>query len=115
MKYLHIIVLIILVLLSLAAGGAKIMEMPQEVQFFETAGLNTSLLLPLGVVQVVGALLAIYPPARKAGAAIMALGFLCSAMAIFMTGNTSFGTFSLLPVLLSLFLVWRAGGQSANS
>ena len=114
MKYLMALILIVLVLLSAAAGVAKVLNMPQEVQFFEQAGLSASWLLPLGIIQILGALLAIYGPTRRMGSITMALGFLLSAAAIFMTGNMVFGAISLLPVFFSLFAAYRAGGHTAQ-
>lgn len=104
MKYLFYVVLVIVVILSLAAGGAKVSNMPQEIQFFQDAGINSTWLLYLGGLQIVGGLLAIYNRTRGAGSAIIAFGFLLSTMVIFMTGNSAFGLFSLLPVLMCAFI-----------
>ncbi len=114
MKILTALILVVLVLLSVMAGVAKVMNMPQEIQFFEDAGLSLALLRPLGVIQILGGLLAIYPTTRRIGSAVMSLGFLFSALAIYMTGNTVFGTISLLPVLFALVFAWRAGDQPAE-
>lgn len=113
MKYVVALVLVVLVLLSFAAGGAKALNMPQEVQFFEEAGLSSSLLLPLGIIQILGGLLSIFRLRRRIGAVVMAFGFLFSAIAIFLTSNAVFGLISLLPVALSLFIAWKAGSQPA--
>ncbi len=102
------IILIVLILMSLAAGAAKVLQMPQEIQFFQTAGLGIVLLMVLGVVQVVGAGLAAVPKTRTIGAGLMGVGFLVSAAVIFMTGNIGFGVFSLLPVALAGFLMTGA-------
>ena len=110
MKYLFFAVLIILVIMSLAAGGAKVASMPQEIQFFKDAGVNVAWLLPLGGLQIIGGLLAIYHRTRRVGIAIVAFGFLLSTVVIFMTGSTAFGVFSLLPVLLCAFVFWRSNG-----
>ena len=101
MKYVYWLLLGLLVLMSLAAGGAKLAAMPQEVAFFSAAGLDANLLSPLGLVQIVGALLAVLPRTRVAGASTMALGFLASSVVIFMIGNSGFGLISLIPVVLS--------------
>ncbi len=114
MKYLFCTVLAILVILSLAAGGAKVSSMPQEIQFFKDAGINATWLLPLGSVQIIGGLLVVYLRTRRVGSAVIALGFLLSTVVIFMTGNPAFGFFSLLPVLLCAFIFWRSGGSSQS-
>jgi uncharacterized membrane protein YphA (DoxX/SURF4 family) len=107
MKIFQIILLIVIALMSLGAGAAKIMKMPQEVQFFETAGLSPTLLIVLGIVQVIGGLLLIVPKTRKPGAIIAGLGFLCSVITILMTGQIGFAAISLLPVLGAGFLATR--------
>lgn len=104
MKYVYWVILGLLALMSVAAGGAKLAAMQQEVAFFAEAGLDVTWLLPLGAVQVIGAFLAIYPRSRAIGAAIMALGFFVSSVVIFMTGNIGFALISLIPVFLSGFV-----------
>ena len=94
------ILLIILVLMSLAAGAAKLLQVPQEAQFFADAGLGTGVMMALGALQILGAALSVPPKFRKAGAAIMGAGFLASAVIILMTGNMGFAAVSLLPVVL---------------
>ena len=111
MKLAQTITLVILVLMSLAAGVAKVMQMEQEVQFFQQAGLNASWLMGLGVMQIIGAGLAVIAKFRSIGAGLMGAGFLISAIVIFMTGNAGFGAFSLVPVLLAGFLM--AGSRAS--
>lgn len=106
MKYLFYAILTIVVLLSFAAGGAKVIAMPQEIEFFETAGIAAQWLLPLGILQIMGGLFALYHRTRRSGLALIALGFLLSTFVIFMTGDVFFGSFSLLPVALCA-LVFR--------
>lgn len=109
MKIFRIVVLVVLIAMSLSAGAAKVMQMPQEVQFFEAAGLNVHLLMALGALQIIGGVLAAFPDFRKSGAIIIGVGFLVSSFAIFMTGDIAFGAFSLLPVALAGFLVTGGG------
>ncbi len=108
MKYLYFAVLIILVIMSLAAGGAKVANMPQEIEFFREAGINASWLLPLGGIQIIGGLLAVYHRTRRMGLTLVATGFLISTIVIFLTGNVQFGAFSALPVFLCVVLIWRS-------
>lgn len=108
MKILTLVAVAIVVLLSLAAGGAKLASTPQEVQFFEAAGLGTAWLVPFGILQILGGLLAIPKSLRWIGATICAACFLASAAMVFATGQTSFGLISLLPVLLAGFVVWSS-------
>lgn len=108
MKYLFFAILILVVLLSLAAGGAKVAAMPQEVQFFDNAGIAANWLLPLGILQISGGLSALYHRTRRVGLILIALGFLLSTVVIFMTGDAAFGFFSLLPVALCAMAFRRA-------
>ena len=105
MKWIRLIILALLVLMSLAAGAAKIMQIPQEVGFFESAGLAKSAVLPFGIVQILGAALAVMPKTRKIGIMVMALIFLASALMVFITGNIGFGLVSLLPVVVATSLL----------
>ena len=54
MKLVQTIILVILILLSLAAGAAKLMQVPQEAQFFADAGLGIAAMISLGAFQIVG-------------------------------------------------------------
>ena len=108
MKYVALIVLALLILMSVAAGGAKVAHMPQEIQFFADAGLSKTWLVPVGILQIIGGLLAIFPRSRSAGAAVIAAGFLITTIVIFITGNIGFGLFSLLPVLIAVFFMRRS-------
>ena len=107
MKIVKIVLLIVLIAMSLAAGAAKVMRAPQEVQFFEAAGLSLQLLVLLGFGQIIGAALAAIPRLRKIGLGVMAVGFLVSAIAILMTGNVAFAAISVGPVILSVYLMAR--------
>ena len=98
------IILIVLVVMSLAAGGAKLLQMQQEVQFFNEAGLGTVPLILLGLIQMVGGGAAILSKSRIPGICLIALGFLLSSIVILMTGNTGFAFGSLVPVALAIGL-----------
>ena len=99
---------IVLVLLSLAAGVAKLMQTPAETEFFASAGLSSIWLYPLGAVQVLGAGLAVLRGPGQTGLTLIAAGFAISSAVIFMTGNTTFGLISLIPVALTI-LAMRLG------
>lgn len=104
MKYVMIALLAILALMSLAAGGAKVMQVDQEVQFFAGAGLPVWVMVTQGVLQIVGAILAVIPKFRRFGLNLMALMFVASAILIFMTGDVTFGLVSLIPAALALMV-----------
>ncbi len=106
MKVLILIIAVIVAFLSIAAGAAKILAAPQEVQFFEAVGVSATWMMPLGILQVVGGVLGIPQKTRQAGVLIVVAGFLVSTAMIFATGNVGFGVSSLLPVLLALVVLW---------
>lgn len=101
MKILRIAILAIVAILSLAAGLAKVMRVPQEAVFFEGLGLSLGLMTAIGALQLVGALCVIFPKSQKLGAILAATAFLTSAIMIFMNGQIAFGLFSLLPAALA--------------
>lgn len=98
----------VLVLLSLAAGVAKLMQTPAEMEFFASARLDSFWLYPLGAVQVFGAALAILRGPGNIGLGLIAAGFAVSSVVIFMTGNITFGLISLIPLALTI-LAMRLG------
>ena len=104
MKFLKIGLLVIIILMSLAAGAAKVLQAPQEVEFFAAAGLNNSIMIALGIVQIVGAIIAAIPKFRGPGAFLIAAGFGASAAIILLTGNIVFAAISLLPVAAAVFV-----------
>jgi uncharacterized membrane protein YphA (DoxX/SURF4 family) len=115
MKIFKMILLVILVLMSVAAGAAKVMQMPQEIGFFEDAGLSLSLMVPLGALQIVGGLMLAVPKTRKPGAIVVALCFLASALTIIKTGQIGFALVSLLPVAAAVFLYTVPRGVRIDS
>jgi hypothetical protein len=105
MKHAKLALLVILVLMSLVAGAAKLMQMPQELKFFEEAKLGLGWMVVLGVFQVFGGALGAIPITRKSGLIFMALGFGVSTLVILMTGDIGFALVSLLPVALCIYLI----------
>ncbi len=104
MKTFQKAILIVLILMSLAAGAAKVMQVPQELEFFTGAGLSVFWLIALGVVQIVGGTLAVFSQTKLIGTIIMAGTFLSSSIVILVTGDTVFAAISLLPTLLAAFI-----------
>lgn len=113
MKIVINLLIVIITLLSLAAGVAKIMHMPQEVQFLRGFGFNNLTITLYGVVQIVAAILlsvgALLSNKRfqLVGAICLALTFLLSSVLIFSTGHWVFGLVSLLPVALTGLIIKR--------
>ena len=101
-----------MVLMSLSTGLAKIRQQPQELQFFEGIGLSITLLILLGLVQVIGAGLTFVIKTRKLGGIVMAIGFAVSALLIFVTQSEPslyikiLGNISALSAVLSASLAF---------
>jgi len=106
MKIFSYVLLVLLALLSLVAGVAKLIQTQAEIEFFASAGFDAVWLYPLGAIQVAGAIMAAIPRTRTLGILGIAFGFAISSLVIFMTGNTTFGLISLVTVALSI-LAWR--------
>ena len=99
------VIIYVLAILSAAAGVPKIMQMPQELDFLRSIGFSQTGVLVLGLLQLAGGLLLLWKKSRLPGAVIASFTFLVSSIAIFAGDNTSFGLFSLLPVVASLIVV----------
>ena len=95
----------LLALLSAAAGIAKILQAPQEVEFLGAIGITGIAVSLLGAVQVLGAVLMLFARSRRTGAIIAAIGFAVSSIALFVGGNISFALVSILPVVALLIFI----------
>ena len=78
MKAVSTTIVVILVLLAVSSGIAKIMLMEQDVAFFAKYGFSDPILIAYGLTQLVGGLLMIVAKTRLAGAVIVAITFLLS-------------------------------------
>jgi hypothetical protein len=105
MKILKIVNLILLFLLSVSAGIAKSLQLPQEMEFLQKAGFNGTMVVILGVIQVVGGALILPARTRTTGAVLAGTGFLISSVTIFASGNIGFGISSLVPAMLAVLLI----------
>ena len=103
-----LVLAVIIGLLSIAAGAAKIALVPAEVEFLQQFGFTDLLVICFGAVQVIGGLLIFVPASRLYGAIVVALGFLLSVALILSTGNFAFAAASLVPVALAVFIAYRS-------
>lgn len=106
MKILNILLIVVIVLMSLAAGLAKIVLVPEEKTFLLGVGLNVAAIIAFGIIQVVAAVLLAIPKTKIVGAVMASVAFLLSAILVFMSGNTVFGAISLLPVIVSALIIY---------
>ena len=103
MKVLALVVLISA--LSIAAGVAKVAQIPSEMAFLQSVGLGSSAILLFSGLQILGAILSLAGKTRIAGLWLVTAMFLLSAALVFASGSFVFGMVSLLPVGLAVFLI----------
>lgn len=116
MKFLSLIIIALLVFLATSSGITKIMQMPQDVEFFGRYGFTTTMLMVFGVVQLLAGLMLIAPKTRIWGAAIVAVTFVWSAIYLIRDGNVPF-TLATVVALFGLGFVIvqsRAAAGPAN-
>lgn len=105
-KYLPTILLVILILLSIATGVTKLIQMPEEMELFRNAGFSDMMTMLFGLIQVAGGILLIPTKTRKYGAIIMLLSFVIATIVVFIKGMIGFGIFSILFIALAAYQ-WR--------
>lgn len=107
MKIVTTIIAILIALLSIGAGVAKIMLVPEETKFLAQFGFTDPLTIAFGIAQVAGGILLAAPTSRLYGAATTGIFFTASFSLILSTGNIAFAVVSLLPVLLSGLIIYQ--------
>ena len=108
MKIAVTILAVLIGVLSIAAGAAKIALVPEEAEFLGQFGFTNALTIAFGVVQALGALLLFIPGTRFYGSLIAAAGFALSVFLILASGNATFAGVSLVPVILAGFVAYRS-------
>lgn len=107
MKIVNILIVAIIALLSIAAGFAKVMQAPQEVEFLQGLGLSTGLIMVFGLIQIVGGVLLAVKKARLPGAILVTSAFAVSTGLVFMGGNFTFGLISIIPTALAGLIIYQ--------
>ncbi len=106
-KHAKTIVLILLIILAIAAGAAKVMKMPQELEFFGNAvGMNAMGVVILGALQLLSALLLLFVKTRLPGALLLDLTLIFSTAVLFIAGDIPKALMSLVPVILNSMLIF---------
>lgn len=108
MKILTITLIAVVSLLSIAAGMAKLMAVPEEVEFLRQFGFNSVAITLYGVIQVLAGLLLSIPKSRMMGVATTIVAFGLSTVLIFVSGNYIFGLVSLIPIALVVVIAIRS-------
>ena len=115
MTKLQLVNLALVVLLSIAAGVAKILQVPDEVAFFAQFGLGNKVLVAFGALQIIAGLLLMTGKLRKPAALLAAVLLATSAIMLLASGKLAFGLLSLVPVMMALAVFWRADSASNSS
>jgi hypothetical protein len=116
MNKLRTLIWILLALLGVAAGIAKMLQAPQEMAFFQGAmGFSAEAIMAFGLLQFIAGVMLVFKKARLIGAALLGVTLILSSIVIFMAGEVVFGVISLIPVLMADLVVWfeiRAKSES---
>ena len=107
MKIINLLVITVIALLSIAAGLAKVMQAPQEMEFLQGLGLSPFLIVAFGLVQITGGILMAPKKTRLPGAILVTFAFFVSTVLIFMGGNLAFGLFSIIPIALAVVIIYQ--------
>lgn len=113
MKIVSAIVLILLVLLAISSGAAKITLMQQDVDFFGKYGFSNPILIAFGATQLIGGVLLPYSKTRFAGAAIVAITFLVSLVLLMIEGNIPVSIATVAATLLSGVIMKQSWNATA--
>ena len=114
MKIVNILIIAIVALLSIAAGLAKVMQTPQEMEFLQGFGMSSALIVAFGLVQISGGVLLVPRKTRLTGAVLATLALVVSTVLIFIAGNLVFGLVSMLPIALACVIIYQSAGITLN-
>ena len=115
MKIVNILIIAIIALLSIAAGLAKVMQTPQEMEFLQGFGLSSAMIVAFGLVQISGGVLLVPRKTRLPGAVLATAALVVSTVLIFIAGNLTFALVSLLPIALACVIIYQTAKTTTNS
>ena len=108
MKIVNILIISVIALLSIAAGLAKVMQTEQEMEFLQSLGLNSVLIIAFGMIQIAGGVLLVPSKTRMFGAVLATSALVVSTILIFVGGNWVFGLLSTIPIALACVIVYQS-------
>lgn len=109
MKILKTINLVLLILLGFLSGIAKVVKLPQEMEFFHgEMGFAENTIVIFGLVQLAAGILLITSKSRLPGAVLLASTLIISSIVLFVAGKVPLGLFSILPILMTGFVIKEA-------
>ena len=101
MKIAFTVASILLALLAISSGVAKVTLMQQEAAFFGKYGFTDPLLIAFGAAQLIGGVLLPFNKTRFVGASIVAVTFLVSLVLLLMDGNIPLSAVTLVMTVLA--------------
>ncbi len=107
MNKIVLILTIVIALLSLAAGIAKVMQVPQEVEFLTGQGLSLNMIMAFGITQILGGVLLLIPKTKLIGGIISLIAFVVSAVLVFKSGNIAFALISTIPAFILTLIIYQ--------
>lgn len=108
MKHVFTVLIIMLALLSVAAGAAKVMLVPEEATFLRQFGFTDTLMMLFGAGQILAGALLVIAGLRLYGALLAALCFAVSSGLLLFSGDVPFALVSLVPVILAGLIARRS-------
>ena len=100
MKLASTIILVLLMFLAISSGVTKVTLMQQEIDFFGKYGFSNPMLIAFGATQLIGGVLLPFKKTRFYGAAIVAITFLISLVALLIEGNIPVSIVTAVATLL---------------
>ncbi len=97
---------ILTTLLSIATGVFKILQQEEDIRLFDRIGFNETATTLLGVIQLIGGILLIFPKTRKIGAWVMIPTFIVASIAVFANKMYPFGIVSLLFIVMTILVIY---------
>lgn len=88
----------------MATGIFKILQQKADIELFSKIGVGVTGTTILGILQLIGGILLIFPKHRKWGAVLMIITFLLATLAVFANQMYIFGFVSILFVAMALFV-----------
>lgn len=107
MKIINLFLVAILALLSLGAGAAKLMQVPQEIEMLQQIGLAAHHILFFGLWQIVGGALVTMRRTRLIGCGLIGVIMSITTVMILISGDIQLALFSLLTIVLVGFVAYQ--------
>jgi len=108
MRYFWMLVIALLTFLAISSGVTKVMQMPQDVEFFGRYGFSNLMIVAFGVLQISGGVMLAIPKTRIAGAVTVSLTFFLSLVLLIIDKNVPFSLFTIVALIALVAVVVRS-------